>query len=66
MLFFDKSQLLILLAFMLMIDVVDLIMLSRRPETFWTVCLMTIVCSFVVADAAFACKTAGDKETKIT
>ena len=38
MLFFDSSQLLVLLAFMLMIDVIDCIMLIRGKQSIWNLC----------------------------
>ena len=61
MLFFDKSQLLILLAFMLMIDVVDCFMLISSKPSIWTVSGVILISSFIVADAIIAYDVATDK-----
>jgi len=58
MLFFDRSQLFVLLAFMLMIDAVDAHMLLMQPKTLWSLATLGIIISFIVADAAIAYKTA--------
>ncbi len=62
MLFFDSSQLLVLLAFMLMIDVIDCIMLIRGKQSIWTFAAICLIISFIVADALIAWKVAKDEK----
>lgn len=63
MLFFDRSQLFVLLAFMLMIDIVDAHMLITQPKTLWSLATLGVIISFIIADATIAYRTATETTT---